>query len=207
MNQSPHNPWNQRPTETDRAFRAFMVYLHLGVNRSHRAAARSFGCSARNLGDWSKKHDWVKRARDYDAHMDAVRAAAIEAQVMADGVRWAKEYQRHREEQLALGKALIDKVRQMLQFPLARKVVTEEEGKTITHLHPARWDFSSAARMAVSADALILQACSGELDPTKSAGVATTEPAPVVDMGGEEVVAAIKAVADRLSRSAVAPTP
>lgn len=206
------HPWFQQPTESDRAYRAFTIYLHLGPQaRSQRAAAKIFGCSARNLGDWSKRHNWLKRCAAYDTHMEKIREQAIEAQVIADGVRWARAYAEHRQQKLALGNALLDKVKQMLQFPLSRRETKEgPDGKTIVHIHPARWDFGSAARMALSADALITQACSGELDPTKASGDAAkamAEAEPIVDMDQHEVMQALKAVADKLDRTTAAPTP
>ena len=63
------NAWDRRPTETNRSFAAFRIYLEQGQARSTSKVGRSLGhrsghCSAR----WSAQHDWVDRAAAWDQH-------------------------------------------------------------------------------------------------------------------------------------------
>ena len=64
-------PWDRRPRESTQAHRAFLVYLHLGLDRSLQKAYRSFkgSDSARLPGRWRTwcvDHEWVARAAAYD---------------------------------------------------------------------------------------------------------------------------------------------
>jgi transposase-like protein len=59
-------PWERQPAETEKAFEALRCYLEMGVDRSIRHVAKRLGKSDTIVGRWSKKHEWVKRAREYD---------------------------------------------------------------------------------------------------------------------------------------------
>lgn len=63
--------WERHPDESAQAYRAFVVYLHLGLDRSLQKAYRRFKESdtARLPGrwrTWCRQHEWVARAADYD---------------------------------------------------------------------------------------------------------------------------------------------
>ena len=64
-------PWDRRPSESTQAYRAFLVYLHLGLDRSLQKAYRSFkgSDSAKLPGRWRTwcvDYEWVARAAAYD---------------------------------------------------------------------------------------------------------------------------------------------
>ena len=79
MTETPH-PWDCLPTETPKAYAAFLSYVDLGARRSVREAARQHHSKSLAAGeissaedttvstwmDWSAKHQWVSRglARD-----------------------------------------------------------------------------------------------------------------------------------------------
>lgn len=77
-------PWEQQPGETDRAYRAFVVYRDMGANRSLRLAAqRHFGLAPddpatnqkRHFAKWSHANRWVERCSQFDAFSDYQRWA------------------------------------------------------------------------------------------------------------------------------------
>ena len=79
MTETPH-PWDRFPTETPKAYAAFLAYVDLGARRSVREAARQHHSKSLAAGEissvedttvgtwmeWSAKHQWVSRglARD-----------------------------------------------------------------------------------------------------------------------------------------------
>lgn len=70
-------PWEQQPGESDKAYRAFCVYLMLGPDRSiDRAFHHSRGTTepqhkraSRVWNEYSTQYDWVKRVSLYDQHV------------------------------------------------------------------------------------------------------------------------------------------
>lgn len=67
------NVWDRQEKETSRAYKAFTIYLNMGVNRSLQKAADSYyGKNRANRGQleiWSSKYEWVSRVTAYDTHM------------------------------------------------------------------------------------------------------------------------------------------
>ena len=148
----PASPaWQRTAEETAKAYAAFCLYRDLGSGRSLRAAyAAAKGCQKgvkRVSGywqRWARDHQWKSRAEAYDAHLDAVKRKA-EAQ------RWRERGEALVEEQFQLAQAMLEKVRRMLAFPLARETVeqTDEQGNPVdVTVEPANWNFNSAARLA-----------------------------------------------------------
>ena len=76
MTETPH-PWDRLPTETPKAYAAFLAYCAMGAKRSVREAARNHHSETVAKGyrkstaseativsrwlAWSAKHNWVKR--------------------------------------------------------------------------------------------------------------------------------------------------
>ena len=93
---------------------------------------------------WYRGHEWRSRAEAYDAYLD-------EEKRRAEAQKWRKRGEDLVEEQYQLAVAMLEKARQMLNFPLVRQVVEQrdDDGKP-THItiEPARWTFNSAARLA-----------------------------------------------------------
>lgn len=61
--------WEQRETETGRAYKAFIVYLEQGPGRSFNETTRRFynndkSDSSKRIREWAAANDWVSRARE-----------------------------------------------------------------------------------------------------------------------------------------------
>lgn len=70
-------PWEKQPRESSKAFYAFAIYRDLGAPRSHAKVERilreSGTAGPSMVRAWSTRHDWVRRAEAYDAHLDRER--------------------------------------------------------------------------------------------------------------------------------------
>lgn len=75
-------PFEQRPDESAQAFAAFAVYRDMQADRSLAHVAQKHGKSIATLTKWSTKHNWVARARSYDAALDARARLATEKQAI-----------------------------------------------------------------------------------------------------------------------------
>ena len=63
-------PWARRPSETGKAFAAWVQYRDLGAHgRSLDKAARLVGKDRSLLARWSVLHQWQERANAYDTHV------------------------------------------------------------------------------------------------------------------------------------------
>ncbi len=143
--------WTRRPGETATAYAAFCVYRDLGPGRSLDAAyAQAKGLqkgdkrASGNFQRWRRDHAWKNRAEAYDAYLD-------EEKRQAEAQKWRQRGEDLVEEQYQLAVAMLEKVRQMLAFPLVRQVVeqTGEDGKPVrVIIEPVRWTFGTAARLA-----------------------------------------------------------
>ena len=81
--------WECLQDETSRQFKAFCIYRDMGVERSIGAVAREWsesGATSR-LNEWSRKHQWVERALNYDEHVDEIRRAKQEQEIVEMSAR------------------------------------------------------------------------------------------------------------------------
>lgn len=77
------HPWSRRSAETHKAFAAFVAYRDIGSDRSIRKALIVAGKTPEKpwwFEEWSARHGWPSRAAAYDAHLDAIKVKAIEAE-------------------------------------------------------------------------------------------------------------------------------
>ena len=141
-------PWEQQPSESGQAYKAFCVYRDLGLERQIKLAYRtatkrpdSDQVSGR-WSQWAKRYEWEQRARAYDAHLANVEQQAREREV----ARRATEIERRRKEAQDIAWALFEelkaKLQQMLKLPVI--TVTDTDGKKT--VNPAKWDYNSVAR-------------------------------------------------------------
>lgn len=84
--QVPRQPWEQRESEGQKAFRAFVFYRDLGLDRSlnlaYRACVRDENRDAPGTWQaWSREFEWVDRCRAYDAHCDDLRRKTRERRI------------------------------------------------------------------------------------------------------------------------------
>ena len=82
----PQETWSRQAHESAKAYRAFMFYVEMDVDRSLAKVGQKLGVSRKLIERWSAQYDWVSRARDYDAHVSERRLArlAIERERLAD---------------------------------------------------------------------------------------------------------------------------
>lgn len=83
--------WERQGRESDEAFEAFKIYLHLGVERSTAKVAEQLGKSLSLIQRWSAEWHWVERCRAFDNYLfekelkeveqDRVRARRMHANV------------------------------------------------------------------------------------------------------------------------------
>ena len=106
-----------------------------------------------------RNNDWRSRAEAFDAFLD-------EAKRQAEVEKWKQRGEELAEQQWAFAMAMLEKAQQMLAFPLVAQRAeqtaeqTGEEQATIkVTIEPARWNFSSAARLAKVAVELGRLAC------------------------------------------------
>lgn len=89
-------PFERQPSESAKAFAAFETYARLESKRSLAAVGQALGKSVGLLERWSRKYQWVERARAYDYHLAAVERQAAESRAVAK----AEERMRRRDELL-----------------------------------------------------------------------------------------------------------
>lgn len=76
-------PWDRRPGESAKAYRAFSMYRDLGPMRSWSAVlhmcSKSAAAYRTQIRRWSVRHHWVLRARAFDEYIDqALKLESIE---------------------------------------------------------------------------------------------------------------------------------
>ena len=72
-----HREWDVLPGESPEQHEAFLTYMKQGPRRSVRYTARLLKRSQRVLEKWSLKHDWTRRAREFDAWRNQQRLKGI----------------------------------------------------------------------------------------------------------------------------------
>ena len=94
--------WEKQPGESPKAFEAFATYRDMGVNRSIRKVAQELGKSATQIGEWSSKHDWVKRCEAWDAEQDRIARRELIAEQAATRKRQRNQARAMQEKGMAL---------------------------------------------------------------------------------------------------------
>ncbi|HXJ44212.1 MAG TPA: hypothetical protein VNH18_33300 [Bryobacteraceae bacterium] len=155
--------WERQPTETLAAWASLRVYLALGAERSlakvltqkGTAAAPVRKTSLTRLKVWSRKWNWVERARAYDDYNDRILKTALETAAQKQALIWQKRDEELRSSQYQQALRAIAKAETALDFPLATvtKEETAEGGRTIlrTVVKPMRWSLLGAFRMSEAA--------------------------------------------------------
>jgi transposase len=69
----------QLPTESAKAYAAFVAYCEMGSQRSVRDVAQKLDKSYTVIGRWSSQHRWQERVRQYDAAVLEEHNAALRA--------------------------------------------------------------------------------------------------------------------------------
>ena len=58
--------WERQPKEGQKAYEAFLVYLHMGEDRTLRKAAEKLSKGESLLRHWSSEWNWKERIRAWD---------------------------------------------------------------------------------------------------------------------------------------------
>lgn len=171
--------WDRQDAEGTEAFDAFKTYLEAGPGRNVRGAAKRVGKARQTLERWASRWHWRERVAAWDAHVFNIsREAEVRAELKV-AEKWAARRMALREEQYQLSESLLTKVRAMLEFPIAKRVVKKGDAGEETHIHPARWSMDSCGRMVDAA--MKLRALSlGEA--TERVGIPESEGEPSVEV-------------------------
>ena len=123
--------WERQPSETPKAYAAFLLYRDLpAVDRSVAAAwGRKLG--GKQWERWCTSHDWVNRAAEHDSDLASRRRE-----------RMAKEVERAQDDAVVLIRATLDKVKERIegmdpeelsagQIPAALRTLIELELKVL----------------------------------------------------------------------------
>lgn len=152
LDQSPPI-WTLTEGETPKAYTAFCLYRDMGPERSFRKLVTVLGRPhgyLRTIEAWSKKYNWVVRAKSYDLRNEHVKDDAKVAVIIDQQQLLMERRTALKETGWELASSLFEKARQMLAFPITRvSRETKDNGKTlITNIEPAKWTVKDIARMA-----------------------------------------------------------
>lgn len=149
-----HN-FDRRKGESDEAFAAFREYLDLGPSRAFPGVARRCGKSVSLIARWSARHDWVDRASAYDDHLAELENAHRRMLAEEAAAEWLVREKALRDRRYAIAVKMLDRVEQMLNFPLTTvEKKTNEDGSSVTILKPAKWNMNTARLLAQTASEL-----------------------------------------------------
>ncbi len=153
--------FEQQPSETGKAYRAFAIYRDLGHGRTlDKAAAVYYGwhqeSTKRAPGTfkrWSARFDWPARARAFDDWVEMIRRQGIEDHLRESGPELMRRQEALQEQVLRTKEKLLPQLKEMVEWPLYEDVVehveTYPDGHTKTEVirrTPARWSFDSLSR-------------------------------------------------------------
>lgn len=156
------NPlWERQPSESHKAYEAFRIYRDMGRDRSlvkvgqalglkqvRKGTTNTFTDPGGNVSVWSSRFRWVERVRAFEAYLDTILLAEQEKQMREAAASWVRRQEEVREREWALSAGLLEKVRDMLKYPVTRTTrrKVSKDGKTIWNItiEPARWDWKAA---------------------------------------------------------------
>lgn len=107
------------PTESAKAYAAFVAYCEMGVQRSLEAVCRNYAKSIPVLKKWSAVHSWQKRVADYDRTIALERAEDLRTHRRAEVERLRQQNTDDAATLRTLARALTGK--------LAKRIATLDE--------------------------------------------------------------------------------
>jgi hypothetical protein len=152
--------WQRRRKETDASYMAFMLFLSLPImdrmlkNAYDLDGGPESGLSP-NFGtwrNWSSRFHWMERALDYERWRNEVHMIDQANKADEENRRWAEIREKERDNTLDIGRALIEKAKAMLAFPLAEvervtQVDADGRAREVQIFKPGAWRFGDVARM------------------------------------------------------------
>lgn len=148
-------PWHRLKNESSKAYHAFQTYVRMptaersidGAYRSSNEQRSSAKSANGRWTAWSLQHRWVERANAYDDHMAAQSFLSDEA----ERARNAADRERRRaaleQREWELAWQALDKLEEMLAWPVKRERTEQVAGSTVTIIEPFRWNAASLARL------------------------------------------------------------
>jgi hypothetical protein len=167
MSDPAPSPFEPLPGESSRAFAAFVAFRDLGSGRSVVAAYRQktgkeqAKQASGEWNSWASRFDWQIRATAYDAHQEAVRRRAIDAELAREAAKWERRRQEALERGWENAQKLYQQAETMLTWPLSTQRTSKDGMKVV--IRPARWSKETmfkVLRAAVELEAAVLTAVS-----------------------------------------------
>ncbi len=199
LTQQHIEPWTQLPDEGQKAYAAFVIYLHAGINRSTAKVGRECGRSGKLIQRWCTDFKWVSRVQAYSDHMEAARVEAEEKALGNITLKWAARQDELREKEYATGTALIAKAEEMLKFPLAKRTVRQGPNGEEIHLHPTRWSMEAAVRFFQAGSQLIRLSLGLSNETVKMTGGTDSKVAIDTDLTDKDIAESLAAIARRFN--------
>src|SRR3990167_2689981 len=146
------HPCERQTGESAKAFTAFDAYVKQGRDRSIRSLCQVLSRSRPLLSGWSSRNNWPARASAYDEHVMAMERAEMQRQTVADVKKWNSRLRDLNEKVHEQSLLLLQRAQQILNWPITRHEtrIEKHEGtdlvKTITEIHPVRFDLLTGAR-------------------------------------------------------------
>lgn len=78
-----HNPWDQQPNESAKAYQRFAQYRDMGAKRSLRKLSKDLELNPSTLAEISTKQGWQERVKAFDVYIDKASQHNQIAQVKA----------------------------------------------------------------------------------------------------------------------------
>jgi len=66
--------WDRRPGESDKAYKAFLLYRDARLDRTLKKVAEMLNKSVQNVGRWCIRWDWRQRVEAWDRHVEELEA-------------------------------------------------------------------------------------------------------------------------------------
>jgi hypothetical protein len=164
-------PWMRQPSETGKAFDAFLSYLFMLPSERTVVAAweTSFTEKPRKNHEkprkpkraapqwevWAAKFKWSERANAYDDHQASLLFFHQEEAQRQIAVKRVQDQEKFLENQQRIANQFLKRIEQMLEFPLADQMLERQhpDGKPhVTIVKAAGWNFGTIAKLAVVHD-------------------------------------------------------
>lgn len=113
--------------------------------KTARKSAQKRAGLPKSWSDAAATWEWESRAEKFDAN-----------ERLGQMQQWAERRDQLREQEWKFAQELLDKARQMLVFPLAKTVRTQQSGEQtiVTEVHPTRWGVGDVAKYLEAASKL-----------------------------------------------------
>lgn len=104
----PKQPWDRLPTESPVAYQAVTAYLTMDPKgRSIQAVSAQLGKDRSLIGQWSRRHGWVARAKAWDDAQAAKRDEVVREALRQDALSLRGEQGTVKRQQLQAARALM----------------------------------------------------------------------------------------------------